>query len=264
MKTVAIVSLKGGVGRTTVAANLGAALSPHQSVLLVDLDRRNQLGCHFGLAREAAGLAQVLTRAGGWARARWEVSDRLACVPFGPATPPLDLEAQLARRPQLLDDGFADPALSDHALVLLDTGVGLLDQALPRCDLLLAVLRADAASFATLPSLEALLAQHSGVAAHVLLNGVDGSRLARDVRTVMSARLPGLVLPFVIHADQAVPEALALQRPVLESAPSSLAADDFRRAAEWLRDALQAAQPAQPRALSPSPVGAPPATGTSR
>jgi len=51
------------------------------------------------------------------------------------------------------------------------------------------------------------------------------------------------VLPFVIHRDQAVPEALARQRPVLETAPSSQSALDLRRAAEWVMETLGADRP---------------------
>jgi hypothetical protein len=60
------------------------------------------------------------------------------------------------------------------------------------------------------------------------------------------------LLPFVIHRDQAVPEALARQRPLVETAQSSQAAADFRCAAEWVMDTLAA----QPREKEAPPAAA--------
>jgi cellulose synthase operon protein YhjQ len=247
MKTVAIVSLKGGVGKTTTAANLGAALARKVpgGVLLVDCDPRNQLGIHFGLGGDVAGLAQMSLRRATWARATHEVGDGITCLPFG--TPShaevRDFETLVARQPELMREGLDDPALEHLPLAVIDAAPWpsqLLETVLRLADLVVIVLLADPASFATLPSLHELLHQHPRADAHVLINGVDGTRLARDVRAVISAQPPVPVLPFAVHRDQAVPEALARQRPVVENAPSSQAAADFRCAAEWVMDALAA------------------------
>ena len=50
MRRIAVINQKGGVGKTTTAANLGAALARSGSqVLLVDLDPQAHLSLHFGI-----------------------------------------------------------------------------------------------------------------------------------------------------------------------------------------------------------------------
>lgn len=63
MKTIAIVSLKGGVGKTTLVVNLGAALSAQgKSVLLVDLDPQQDLSQNLGMeATSIKGIEYLLT-----------------------------------------------------------------------------------------------------------------------------------------------------------------------------------------------------------
>jgi cellulose biosynthesis protein BcsQ len=127
----------------------------------------------------------------------------------------------------------------------------LLDQALALADLVLVVLLADAASFATLPALRSLLRSRRGhrsgdLGARVLVNCADSTRLGRDVRALLSAQPELALLEHAIHRDTSVPEALALQRPIIVASPTSQAAEDFERVALWTLDELDAGRDARP------------------
>ena len=63
MRAVAILNQKGGVGKTTTAVNLGAALASRgRRVLLIDMDPQGNLSDHLGVDPEEGrpGTYEVL------------------------------------------------------------------------------------------------------------------------------------------------------------------------------------------------------------
>jgi chromosome partitioning protein len=63
MRKVAIVGFKGGIGKTTICVNLGAALALRgHRVLLIDTDTQANLSIALGLPEAAGSLSEVLIR----------------------------------------------------------------------------------------------------------------------------------------------------------------------------------------------------------
>jgi len=253
---VALVSLGGGTGRTTIAANLAhtLAVAGHR-MLAFDLDPQNQLALHFGVdpdTRIGMGQPNVAVRD------VVQFLDRqlgAAVLPFGTLAEAAlaEMEARIAEDDTWLRLRLEAFAPSDADFVLLDVPAGRgpwIRQALAVADQVIVVLAPTPASYASVPATELLLAEalgHRGAAEAVyLVNGFDGrSVLQRDLVGGLRAALGERVLPMTIQRDESVPEALMQRRSILQHASDSQVTADLGQLGEWLLARWSAAVAAQ-------------------
>jgi chromosome partitioning protein len=84
MRIIALMNQKGGVGKTTTTANLGAALAEMgQRVCLIDLDPQAHLTINYGVepTADVTSLYDVLCEEASFLEAIHKVDDRIALVP---------------------------------------------------------------------------------------------------------------------------------------------------------------------------------------
>ncbi|WP_110641599.1 cellulose biosynthesis protein BcsQ [Salinicola sp. CPA57] len=244
MTLINLLSPKGGVGRTTLCANLGVALQQlGYRVVVVDLDPQNALRLHFQFpVADERGLIDRFDSAGDWRHCLIGLTEGLELLPFGMASDTQwgrfqamqALPGELSRRLRALAQGPNTLILVDSHAARISSASTLIDDA----DLNLLVLMADSGSVALLPRLESQVGslRRAGEEGRVgyLLNQVDTrAQLKREITELMLSRLAP-VLVGSVHRDEAIAEALAEQRSLFEQAPFSAAARDIEETARAL------------------------------
>lgn len=248
MSIVAVVSMKGGVGKTSTTANLAAAIALRLGegrVCAVDLDPQDGLQWYFGRrSAEHTGVCSQTLQGANWRDSAFLNPFGVRCMPYGVVSEAEReaFENLLSKDPRRLQRELERAGLYDDQLVLLDMPPGpsiYLNQGFACADLVVIVLLADAGSYATIMAMEAwideITPKRPDLASLYLLNQVDqAATLNHDITEILRQRLGERLLPISIHRDEAVSEALAFLKPVVFYDQGCQAADDFHRLAEYL------------------------------
>jgi chromosome partitioning protein len=131
MRRIAIINQKGGVGKTTTAVNLGAALADAgQRVCILDLDPQAHATTHLGVAPDgsAPSMYDVLVHLKPLADARRQVDDNLwiAGSDINLAAAELELAGVVGREVILRDQLAADEGGFDFLLIDCAPSLGVL------------------------------------------------------------------------------------------------------------------------------------------
>jgi len=131
MRTIAIINQKGGVGKTTTAVNLSAALAEQgQRVCLVDLDPQAHASLHLGTAvrEDHRSVYQVLTGDTRLSDVRLQIDERLWLVPshLDLAAAELELAGEVGRELILRDKLLLDDSDFDYLIIDCPPSLGVL------------------------------------------------------------------------------------------------------------------------------------------
>jgi cellulose biosynthesis protein BcsQ len=230
---MAVFSLAGGVGKTSLVATLGRAFSARgERVLLVDTAAFGLLPFFFGATDQRPGLLRTFAPPGGSSDAPIQM---VTIDPEVPDTEPLSQEGLSG---EILK--FAGGA--DRVIIDLDTASGATTRRIMRmAPLVLVPVIADMNSVVSVSSIDAFFERDNHSAGkpalpYYILNQFDASLpLHLDVREVLREQLGERLLPFALRRAAAMSEALAEGMTVLDYAPGSTLAEDFNSLAGWVK-----------------------------
>jgi len=243
MKVISIAGISGGVGATTVAAQLAAGLVAHnQRVIAFDLSPHNALRLHFGMPwDDGSGLVPQVLADKPWNEVAYHGANGVDFFPFGKTThqDSASFISRLAREPGWLNSRLQELDEAEDAYVIIDspnTEHTLSSQAYAASGLAITVLEPDTFSFAAF--IESRTAQSEAgndKKTVYLLNGFDPTRaLDRDISRLLRATPNNNLCPVIIHRDELVREALANKSCLNDYAPYSPAAGDFIALTTWV------------------------------
>ncbi|EPF12984.1 MULTISPECIES: cellulose biosynthesis protein BcsQ [Cedecea] len=238
MPLVCVCSPKGGVGKTTVTANLAWALARAGSkVLAIDFDVQNALRLHFGVPlSDGRGYVAKAGESSDWSQSVLTAGGNIFVLPYGDATEAqrLDFEQRLANDSHFLQRGLGTLLNYPGLVIIADFPPGpnpALKAVSRLADLHLITLLADTASLSLLPQIEnhRLTGEplNNRLGHYFVVNQSDSRRhISRDVTAFMQQRLGDSLLG-VINRDESVAEANASQQSIFDFSPVSAAAFDI-------------------------------------
>ena len=228
-KSFTVASAKGGVGKTTTTANLGAALAAAgHDVVLVDADiGMANLGAMLGIVPEGPTLHDVLSGDANLEEALYDGPCGMRVVPGS-----VELEAYAGVDPAKLRE-VVETLSEFDGYVLVDSSAGLShDSSLPLAlgDGTLLVSTPDRASLLDTEKTRELTSRLGGSVLGVALTRVEPDHpMLQSAPEVLGADVIG-----EIPEDEAVTAAAAAQEPLEVHAPQSPAAVSYRELAREL------------------------------
>jgi cellulose synthase operon protein YhjQ len=231
---VAFFSLAGGVGKSSLTATLGRALSASgERVLLVDTAAFGVLPFFYGACDRRPGVLRTFNApgAGKSAPVRMIAIDPVSMgqESFGSGSSNQDeLVQEIARHAQGVSRILVDLATASAETVR---------RIMPLSPAVLVPVIPDMNSMVSVSSIDAFFQRSDdGVLPYYILNQFDPSLpLHLDLQRVLREQLGDRLLPFELRRSPVVSEALAEGITVIDYAPNSTVAEDFVSLAGWVK-----------------------------
>ena len=231
---LAIFSVAGGVGKTSLAASVGRSLSAAgEKILLADVTAQGILPFYFGATELRQGVVRTFSPPEGSKDAP------ISLLSYGLSG---DGQAGDHAHAEFLQQLAQGRERFDHLLIDLSPAAGAVLKQLTRMDATVVVpVAPDMNTVLTLSTMERLFTDMVDSAGRALqprylLTQFDAALpLHLDVREGLRKKLGERLLPFVIRRAPEVAEALAEGMTVIDYAPGAEVASDYRAVASWVR-----------------------------
>jgi cellulose synthase operon protein YhjQ len=256
---LAVFSLAGGVGKTSLVASLGRALSSRgERVLLVDTAAYGLLPFFFGARDQRPGMLRTFNPPGVSADAPIQLVtlDPEGQPPEHGADPnqpgqlsnqdPNQHPLQVPNQDWLASEVARYTRSANRVLIDLPTASGSTTRRVLRlAPVVLVPVLPDMNSVVSVGAIEAFF-RHNGngintggkqILPYYVLNQFDYSLpLHLDVREILREQIGDRLLPFALRRSPAVSEALAEGMTVMDYAPNAVVAEDYANLAGWVRN----------------------------
>ncbi|RYU48011.1 cellulose synthase operon protein YhjQ [Aliivibrio finisterrensis] len=244
MKRIIITGLRGGVGSTTIAANLIQALAQlEESVHAIDIRSENLMSLHLALDFSVKdGWSKRVLSDESWKKAAYVSNSNLSFVPYGLLT--VDelktIKQEVASLPHGLLNVFPTQpeVVNEWQLMLLpsineldDSHTALLDSA----DMVLCVINADIQNYTYSQQNASFQCFNQRHHPYFLINRYQPlSENSVDLSLVFKQELAEQCLPMLLHHDTSVPDACSQLSNVIKYAPHSQFSKGLNELAFWL------------------------------
>jgi len=229
-KTIGIIAIKGGVGKTSCTANLGAALASqfNKKVLLVDANfSAPNLGMHFGLFEPVATLQSALQGKKPIQDTVQEYNENLHIIPSA-------LEANPIKSPFLLKKKLQ--ALKKYYdIILIDASPSLNNEILSTMiasDELYVIASPDYPTLSTTMRAVKVAKQKKTPITGIILNKVRNKSFELSVEEIEKAT--GVPVIGFLPDDIKMLEAVASTKPMAEHAPNASQTIEFNKIAAYM------------------------------
>lgn len=230
---LAVFSLAGGVGKTSLVATLGRALSERgEHVLLVDTSSYGLLPFYFGAHDQRPGVLRTFSPPGPGGDSPIQIL----------ALEPDSMGPESANQETLTQEIARHSAGANRILIDLATASGATSRRVLRLSpMILVPIVPDMSSVVSVSAIDAFFQRNGNangvkVLPYFVINQFDATLpLHRDVRDMLRQQLGDRLLPFALRRTAAVSDALAEGMTVMDYAPNSTAVEDFNSLAGWLK-----------------------------
>jgi cellulose synthase operon protein YhjQ len=230
---VAVFSLAGGVGKTSLVATLGRALSSRgERVLLIDTAPYGLMPFFFGAHDQRPGVLRTFSPPGTSGDAPIQMVT-IDPDTLGPETAAVEaMSSEIAKYSRGVSRIIVDLATASGATTR---------RVLRMSPLVLVPMMPDMNSVVSVSSIDSFF-QHNfspnskQVMPFYILNQFDSSLpLHLDIREILREQLGDRLLTIALRRAPAVSEALAEGMTVMDYAPNSTVAEDFANLAGWVK-----------------------------